>query len=55
MKLELCSGEYSVIKLKNMSSIPETVYSKSFYSITKTPEELSQTIESLEAKGFSFV
>ena len=46
MKLELCSGEYSVFKLKNRSSIPETVYSKSFFSITKTPEELSLVCES---------
>lgn len=46
MTLKLIEGNYSIYRLEPSASIPEITYQSSFYSISKTDEELSIVCES---------
>lgn len=46
MKLQELSGTYSVLRLEPQTPIPSWVYKSSFFSISKTSDELSLVCES---------
>jgi hypothetical protein len=41
MNLIAIKNKYSIYKFRNESALPDWIYSSDFYSITKTPDELS--------------
>ena len=45
MKLKILENKLKVLKMKNDSKVPELVLNQSFYSITRTDEELSIVLD----------
>lgn len=45
MQLEILNNKLKVVKLNTNEAVPEIVFKQSFYSITKTDEELSIVVD----------